>query len=79
MNSPAWNIHPFFCKNLTVRNVTVSNPYYAQNGDGIDVESCKKVHIHNCTFETGDDAICIKSGKNAELIRDMAASLSEVR
>ena len=66
MNSPAWNIHPFFCKNLTVRNVTVSNPYYAQNGDGIDVESCKKVHIHNCTFETGDDAICIKSGKNAE-------------
>ena len=65
MNSPAWNIHPFFCKNLTVRNVTVSNPYYAQNGDGIDVESCKKVHIHNCTFETGDDAICLKSGKNA--------------
>ena len=64
-NSPAWNIHPFFCKNLTVRNVTVSNPYYAQNGDGIDVESCKKVHIHNCTFETGDDAICLKSGKNA--------------
>ncbi|MGN0328887.1 MAG: glycoside hydrolase family 28 protein [Lachnospira sp.] len=65
MNSPAWNIHPFFCTDLTVRNVKVSNPYYAQNGDGIDVESCNKVHIHNCTFETGDDAICLKSGKNA--------------
>ena len=66
MNSPAWNIHPFFCENLTVRRVKVCNPYYAQNGDGIDVESCKNVHIHDSVFETGDDAICIKSGKNAE-------------
>ena len=66
MNSPAWNIHPFFCTNLTVRNAVVRNPYYAQNGDGIDVESCSGVEIHDCTFETGDDAICIKSGKNAE-------------
>ncbi len=66
MNSPAWNIHPFFCQNLTVRGVHVNNPYYAQNGDGIDVESCNGVHIHDCVFETGDDAICLKSGKNAE-------------
>ena len=66
MNSPAWNIHPFFCSNLTVRNVNINNPYHAQNGDGIDVESCNGVHIYESTFETGDDAICIKSGKNAE-------------
>lgn len=66
MNSPAWNVHPFFCTNLTVRNAVIRNPYYAQNGDGIDVESCNGVEIHDCTFETGDDAICIKSGKNAE-------------
>lgn len=66
MNSPAWNIHPFFCTNLTVDNVQVKNPYYAQNGDGIDVESCTNVEICGSTFETGDDAICIKSGKNAE-------------
>lgn len=66
MNSPAWNIHPFFCENLTVRNVSIRNPYYAQNGDGIDIESCKNVHIHDNVFETGDDAIGIKSGKNAE-------------
>ena len=65
MNSPAWNIHPFFCKSLTVDSVNVRNPYYAQNGDGIDVESCTDVHIHHSVFETGDDAICIKSGKNA--------------
>lgn len=66
MNSPAWNIHPFFCENLTVRNVNIRNPYYAQNGDGIDIESCKNVHLHDSIFETGDDAICLKAGKNAQ-------------
>lgn len=64
-NSPAWNIHPFFCENLTVEYVKIENPYYAQNGDGIDVESCTNVHIHHTTFKTGDDAICLKAGKNA--------------
>ena len=65
MNSPAWNVHPFFCEDLTVDHVEIRNPYHAQNGDGIDVESCTNVHIHHSTFETGDDAICMKSGKNA--------------
>lgn len=65
MNSPAWNLHPFFCEDLTLDRVKVRNPYYAQNGDGIDVESCTNVHIHHCTFETGDDGICVKAGKNA--------------
>lgn len=65
-NSPAWNVHPYFCTNLTVRNATIFNPYHAQNGDGIDVESCKNVEIHHCNFQTGDDGICLKSGKNAE-------------
>lgn len=64
-NSPAWNIHPFFCENLTVEQVRIENPYHAQNGDGIDVESCTNVHIHHATFKTGDDAICLKAGKNA--------------
>lgn len=64
-NSPAWNIHPFFCENLTVEQVRIENPYHAQNGDGIDVESCTNVHIHHTTFKTGDDAICLKAGKNA--------------
>lgn len=63
-NSPNWNVHPLFCTNLTVRNATIRNPYHAQNGDGIDVESCKNVEILNTKFDVGDDAICIKSGKN---------------
>lgn len=65
-NSPAWNIHPWFCTNLKLENVTVKNKYSAQNGDGIDIESCRFVEVSNCVFEVGDDGICVKSGKNAE-------------
>ena len=64
-NSPAWCLHPLMCEDLTVRNVYVKNPWYAQNGDGIDVESCKNVLIENSTFDVGDDGICIKSGRDA--------------
>ncbi len=63
-NSPAWNVHPLGCENLVVNNVTIRNPWYSQNGDGIDVESCKNVVIANSTFDVGDDAICMKSGKD---------------
>ncbi|PTS97237.1 glycoside hydrolase [Pedobacter sp. HMWF019] len=64
-NSPAWNLHPLMCEDLTVRNVYAKNPWYAQNGDGIDVESCKNVLIEGSTFDVGDDGICIKSGRDA--------------
>lgn len=63
-NSPAWCLHPLMSEHLTVRNVTVKNPWYAQNGDGIDVESCKNVLIENSTFDVGDDGLCIKSGRD---------------
>ncbi|HEV7332768.1 MAG TPA: DUF4350 domain-containing protein [Flavisolibacter sp.] len=63
-NSPAWCLHPLMCEDLTVRNITVKNPWYAQNGDGIDVESCKNVLIEGSTFDVGDDGICIKSGRD---------------
>lgn len=64
-NSPAWNLHPLMCEDLTVRNVYAKNPWYAQNGDGIDIESCKNVLIEGSTFDVGDDGICIKSGRDA--------------
>jgi polygalacturonase len=63
-NSPAWNLHPLMCEDLTVRNVYAKNPWYAQNGDGIDLESCKNVVVENSTFDVGDDGICIKSGRD---------------
>jgi len=63
-NSPAWCVHPLMCKNLTVRNIDVRNPWFSQNGDGIDIESCENSIVTNCTFDVGDDAICVKSGKD---------------
>lgn len=65
-NSPAWNIHPLMCTNLTVRNIDVRNPWYSANGDGIDIESCRNTIVTNCRFDVGDDAICIKSGRDED-------------
>ena len=65
-NSPAWNIHPLMIEDLIVRNVSVRNPWFSQNGDGLDVESCKNVLVENSSFDVGDDAICIKSGKDKD-------------
>ena len=65
-NSPAWCLHPLMCTNLTIKDITVRNPWYAQNGDGIDIESCKNVLLENSSFDVGDDGICIKSGRDAE-------------
>ncbi|MDP9046722.1 MAG: glycosyl hydrolase family 28 protein, partial [Bacteroidota bacterium] len=57
---------PLLCQDLTLKNVKVNNPWNAQNGDGIDVESCKNVLIEGSTFDAGDDGICIKSGRDEE-------------
>lgn len=65
-NSPAWNIHPLMVEDLIIRNVSVRNPWFSQNGDGLDVESCKNVIVENSSFDVGDDAICIKSGKDKD-------------
>lgn len=65
-NSAAWCLHPLMSKNITVRNIIVKNPWYAQNGDGIDLESCSNVLIENSIFDVGDDALCIKSGRDAD-------------
>ena len=76
-NSPNWNVHPLLCTNLTVRNAMIRNPYHAQNGDGIDVESCRFVEICNTKFDVGDDGICMKSGKN-EIGRRIAVPTENV-
>ncbi len=65
-NSPCWTIHPAICTNLTIDGITVRCPAYAQNGDGVDIESCKNVLMVNSLVDAGDDAICIKSGKNED-------------
>ena len=65
-NSPCWTIHPVFCRNMIIKNIMVRSNYWAQNGDGIDVDACENVIISDCTFDVGDDALCIKSGKDAD-------------
>jgi polygalacturonase len=65
-NSPCWNLNPTLCEDLTLRNVVVRNPWYSQNGDGIDVENCRNVVLRGSRFDVGDDGICLKSGANEE-------------
>jgi polygalacturonase len=65
-NSPAWNIHPLMSENIIIRDVYAKNPWYAQNGDGLDLESCSNVLVENSVFDVGDDGICIKSGRDAQ-------------
>ncbi len=64
IRSPMWEIHPVECENLTVRGVTISS--HGPNNDGCDPESCRDVLIETCMFDTGDDCIAIKSGRNAD-------------
>ncbi|HSV15547.1 MAG TPA: glycoside hydrolase family 28 protein, partial [Tepidisphaeraceae bacterium] len=63
-NSPSWNIHVLYCENVAVRNVTLFNEAYAQNGDGIDVDACRNVRITDSAIYAGDDDICLKSGRD---------------
>lgn len=62
INSPMWEIHPVLCENVTVRNVVIDS--YGPNNDGVNPESCTDVLIENTYFNTGDDCIAIKSGRN---------------
>ena len=62
LRSPMWEIHPVPLQNVTVRGVTVNS--HGPNNDGCDPESCRDVLIEKCTFDTGDDCIAIKSGRN---------------
>jgi polygalacturonase len=63
-DSPEWNIHPLFCANVRVDEVTIVAPPSSHNTDGIDPESCNGVRIANCRIDTGDDCIALKSGLN---------------
>ncbi len=63
-NSPAWNVHLLLCEDVIVRNVTIVNPWFSSNGDGLDLDACRNVTVYGSKFDCGDDAICIKSGKN---------------
>lgn len=65
--SPFWTVHPTWCENIIVRNVTVRNPYlYAPNTDGVNLEGCRRGLVEGVFADTGDDAVCIKSGRDED-------------
>jgi polygalacturonase len=64
LNSPMWEIHPVLCRNVIVQHVNINS--HGPNNDGCDPESCSDVLIKGCSFDTGDDCIAIKSGRNAD-------------
>ncbi len=63
-DSTFWCVHPVFCRNVTVRGVTVDS--MNANNDGCDPDSCADVLIEDCDFHTGDDSIAIKSGRDQD-------------
>lgn len=72
INSPMWILNPVLCNNVSILGVTVESQ--GPNSDGCDPESSKNVHIKDCYFNTGDDCIAIKSGRNADGRRINVAS-----
>lgn len=63
MNTPSWNLHPYFSENLKFLDLKLVNPKNSPNTDGCDPESCNHVDIIGVHFSVGDDCIAIKSGK----------------
>lgn len=59
-----WSIHPTCCEDVLIRGLTIRST--GGNGDGIDVDSCRRVWIDNCDISTGDDCISLKSGRGEE-------------
>ncbi len=64
-NPPNWTVNPILCEDVSILNLRVFNSPDAQNSDALDLESCRRAIIRGCVFDTGDDGICIKSGKDA--------------
>jgi polygalacturonase len=64
VRSPMWEVNPVLCRNVTVRNVRINS--HGPNNDGCDPDACTGVLIDHCEFDTGDDCIAIKSGRNRD-------------
>ncbi|QNN22729.1 glycoside hydrolase family 28 protein [Planctomycetales bacterium ZRK34] len=62
-NTPSWTLHPVYCENVIVRRLNVLT-YGAYNGDGIDPDSCRNMLIEYCYFDSGDDCVVLKAGRN---------------
>ncbi|MBQ7989961.1 MAG: glycoside hydrolase family 28 protein [Oscillospiraceae bacterium] len=62
-DSPSWTVHPYFCEDVTLCALDITNPEVSPNTDGMDIESCRNVDISGVEFTLGDDCVAVKSGK----------------
>jgi polygalacturonase len=65
-NSPRFHVYLVQSENIIVRNVSIRSEWYAQNGDGLDLNACRNVVVYNVTVDVGDDGICLKPGRVSE-------------
>lgn len=77
-NSPGWTLHALNCDDVEIAGITITNPIYGPNTDGIDLTGCQNVLVSGCSIATGDDAICIKSenplGSEPRLIKNVTVT-----
>ena len=60
-NAAGWTLRPHNCDNVTINGIAIKNPNFGSNTDGLDITGCQNVMVSNCSIDTGDDAICLKS------------------
>ena len=77
-NAPGWTLHAINCDNVDIHQISIKNPVNGPNTDGIDITGCQNVAISNCSIETGDDAICLKSqnpfGPEPRLVKNITVT-----
>ena len=65
--SPFWTVHPAWCENIIVKDITVKNPWdHAPNTDACNLEGCRRGLVDGVYADTGDDAVCLKSGRDRD-------------
>lgn len=60
-NAAGWTLRPYNCDNVYIDGIAIKNPNFGSNTDGLDITGCQNVFVSNCSIDTGDDAICLKS------------------
>lgn len=77
-NAPGWTMRPINCDDVFITGITIKNPNSGPNTDGMDITGCQNVFVSNCSIDTGDDAICLKSanpyGPEARLSRNIVVT-----
>lgn len=70
VDSPSWTVHTLWCEDIEIRHVTICTSSrfgtHAPSSDGIDIDSCRNVHIHHCDVSCHDDNFCMKSGRGSQ-------------